>query len=304
MRQCGLLGIDEPFAGLFTQGMVCHRTYQDAQGRWLNPSDVRPAAGGGFETHDGQPVTLGRVEKMSKSKKNTVDPAAIIEEYGADTARWFMLSDSPPDRDLEWTDEGIAGAYRFVQRLWRQVVEALEHLPERGTAAPPGDDESALSLRRSAHRALKSVGEDIDQFRFNRAVARIHELSNEISGFVPPKNAHEAWALREACEIVVHLTNPMMPHLAEELWRKLGHERMLVLEPWPLADEALTAAVLLTLPIQVNGKKRATIDVEADAPEDRIREEALAHPNVVRALEGKPPRNVIVVPKRIINVVV
>jgi leucyl-tRNA synthetase len=304
MRQCGLLGIDEPFAGLFTQGMVCHRTYQDAQGRWLNPSDVHPAPGGGFETHDGQPVTLGRVEKMSKSKKNTVDPAAIIEEYGADTARWFMLSDSPPDRDLEWTDEGIAGAYRFVQRLWRQVVEALEHLPERDTAAPPGDDERALSLRRSAHRALKSVGEDIDQFRFNRAVARIHELSNEISGFVPPRNAHEAWALREACEIVVHLTNPMMPHLAEELWRKLGHERMLVLEPWPLADEALTAAVLLTLPIQVNGKKRATIDVEADAPEDRIREEALAHPNVVRALEGKPPRNVIVVPKRIINVVV
>ncbi len=304
MRDCGHLAIDEPFAGLFTQGMVCHRTYQDAEGRWLTPTDVRPVGDGGFETLEGQPVTLGRVEKMSKSKKNTVDPAAIIEEYGADTARWFMLSDSPPDRDLEWTDEGIAGAYRFVQRLWRQVVEALDHLPERGAGAPGANSARALALRRSAHGALRSVGEDIDQFRFNRAVARIHELSNEIAGFGAPEAADEGSALREACEILVHLMNPMMPHLAEELWQQLGHETMLVQEAWPQADEALTAQALITLPIQVNGKKRATIDVEADAPEDRIREEALAHPNVVRAMEGKSPRNVIVVPKRIINVVV
>jgi leucyl-tRNA synthetase len=304
MRDCGYLAIDEPFAGLFTQGMVCHRTYQDAGGRWLNPTDVRPAGDGGFETLEGQAVTLGRVEKMSKSKKNTVDPAAIIEEYGADTARWFMLSDSPPDRDLEWTDEGIAGAYRFVQRLWRQVVEALDHLPERNAGAATASGGRGLGLRRSAHRALKSVGEDIDQFRFNRAVARIHELSNEISGFGAPEVAEEESALREACEILVHLMNPMMPHLAEELWQQLGHETMLVQDAWPQADEALTVKALITLPIQVNGKKRATIDVEADAPEDRIREEALSHPNVVRAMEGKSPRNVIVVPKRIINVVV
>ena len=303
MKQCGYLGIDEPFAGLFTQGMVCHRTYQDAAGRWLNPEDVHLGPDGRPTTSDGQPVTPGRVEKMSKSKKNTVDPEQIIETYGADTARWFMLSDSPPDRDLEWTDDGIASAYRFVQRLWRQVMESLEKLPPKGQAMPATMGQPAMSLRRATHETIAAVGDDIDQFRFNRAVARIHALSNELSGFQPDHEG-DAWALREACEALARLMNPMMPHLAEELWQALGGETMLVDEPWPSVESALIAKEVLTLPVQVNGKKRATIDVAADAPDDEIRAEALAHPNVLRLVAGKEPRKVIIVPKRIVNVVV
>jgi leucyl-tRNA synthetase len=303
MKQCGYLGIEEPFAGLFTQGMVCHRTYQDPEGRWLNPEDVRFGTDGSPTTAEGRAVTPGRVEKMSKSKKNTVDPEAIIESYGADTARWFMLSDSPPERDLEWTDEGIAGAYRFVQRIWRQVCEALDSLPPRGQDMPAALSAGAMALRRVTHKTIAAVGEDIEQFRFNRAVARIHELSNQLSGF-RVKDEGDAWVAREACESLVRLMNPMMPHLAEELWQALGGERLLVEESWPSADAALIAEETLTLPVQVNGKKRATIDVAADAPEDEIRAEALAQPNVLRLLEGKAPRKVIVVPNRIVNVVV
>ena len=302
MKQCGYLGIDEPFAGLFTQGMVCHRTYQDPEGRWLNPEEVQFGPDGGPVTTDGREVTPGRVEKMSKSKKNTVDPEAIIESYGADTARWFMLSDSPPERDLEWTDEGIAGAYRFVQRLWRQVCEALDSLPPRGQTIPATLSTDAMALRRVTHKTIAAVGEDIEQFRFNRAVARIHELSNQLSVF-RGQNEGDGWVAREACEALVRLMNPMMPHLAEELWQALGGERLLVEESWPAADAGLIAEETLTLPVQVNGKKRATIDVAADAPEDEVRAEALAQPNVLRLLEGKAPRKVIVVPNRIVNVV-
>jgi leucyl-tRNA synthetase len=303
MQKSGHVGLKEPFEGLFTQGMVCHRTYQDDNGRWLNPSEVGDDGKGGWTTSDGKQVTAGRVEKMSKSKKNTIDPEQIIRDYGADTARWFMLSDSPPDRDLEWTEGGIAGAFRFVQRLWRQVGDALGHLPACGSEMPSAFSDSALKLRRSAHKAVAAVSEDIEQFRFNRAVAQIYTLSNEISGF-RASLPDEAWALREACEFLVLLINPMMPHLAEELWQALGHRDMLVKQAWPKSDPALLSHGLLTLAVQVNGKKRATIDVGADALEDHVREMALNHPNVLKALEGKAPRKVIVVPKRIVNVVI
>ncbi len=303
MQKSGHVGLKEPFEGLFTQGMVCHRTYKDDNGRWLNPSEVGDDGKGGWTTSDGKQVTAGRVEKMSKSKKNTIDPEQIIRNYGADTARWFMLSDSPPDRDLEWTEEGIAGAFRFVQRLWRQVGEALGHLPACSSEMPSAFSATALKLRRSAHKAVAAVSEDIEQFRFNRAVAQIYTLSNEISGF-RVSLPDEAWALREACEFLVQLINPMMPHLAEELWQALGHRDMLVKQAWPKSDPALLSHGLLTLAVQVNGKKRATIDVGADALEDHVREVALNHPNVLKALEGKAPRKVIVVPKRIVNVVI
>ncbi len=317
LKRCGYLSVEEPFAGLFTQGMVCHETYRDADGTWLSPDQVKRDAAGNTVSLDGRPVSLGRSEKMSKSKNNTVDPARIIETYGADTARWFMLSDSPPDRDLEWTAAGVEGAYRFVQRLWRLVTETVSDLPPAGATQGDGAGEAALELRRAAHKAIQAVTEDIEQFRFNRAVARIYELSNVLSntvgGAVTRGNGRDAGldvagadgpALREAFETLVRLVGPMMPHLAEELWRRLGHNGLLVDQPWPEADPALTIEDSVTLAVQVNGKLRGTIDLPRDAAEAEVERSALAEPAVQRAMAGKRVRKVIVVKNRIVNVVV
>jgi leucyl-tRNA synthetase len=305
LKRCGYLSVEEPFAGLFTQGMVCHETYRDPDGVWLSPEEVHRGEDGRLVTADGRPVTVGRSEKMSKSRNNTVDPARIIETYGADTARWFMLSDSPPDRDLEWTAAGVEGAYRFVQRVWRLVTEAADSLaPADAAPAGPGEG-AALELRRAAHKAVQGVTEDIEQFRFNRAVARIYELSN-LASSAAGDGATEGGgaALREILELLVRLIGPMMPHLAEELWQRLGHAEMLVDQPWPEADPALTIEDSVTLAVQVNGKLRGTIDLPRDAAEDAAQEAALAEPGVQRAMAGKPARKVIVVKNRIVNVVV
>ncbi|MDX1426123.1 MAG: class I tRNA ligase family protein, partial [Kiloniellales bacterium] len=234
MSACGYLSLDEPFAGLFTQGMICHETYRGPDGAWLAPDQVRREADGTVVTLEGEPVAVGRSEKMSKSKANTIDPAEIIETYGADTARWFMLSDSPPDRDMEWTEAGVEGAFRFVQRIWRLVSEPLDRLPPGqidgpGDGAPPDLSAAALALRRATHKTMAAVTEDIEQFRFNRAVARIHELANavaEVDAELDAEDPGARWALREALEALVQLIGPMMPHLAEELWRALGHETL------------------------------------------------------------------------------
>jgi leucyl-tRNA synthetase len=304
LKRCGYLELDEPFAGLFTQGMVCHETYQGPDGGWLAPDQVRREAGGKVVTLDGQPVSLGRSEKMSKSKRNTVDPEEIIETYGADTARWFMLSDSPPDRDLDWTEAGVEGAYRFVQRLWRQVTETLDHLPAAsGNGAPPELGDAAAELRRKSHKTIAAVTEDVEQFRFNRAVARLYELSNSLADF-EVRGAGDGWALREALETLVRLIGPMMPHLAEEMWARLGHGGLLADEPWPAADAALVVDDTVTVAVQVNGKLRATISLPRDAAEDAARDQALAEPAVQRAMGDKAARKVIVVKNRVVNVVV
>jgi leucyl-tRNA synthetase len=317
LDRCGYLSVEEPFAGLFTQGMVCHETYRDAGGAWLPPDQVKQDAVGNTVTLDGRSVSLGRSEKMSKSKNNTVDPARIIETYGADTARWFMLSDSPPDRDLEWTAAGVGGAYRFVQRLWRLVTGTVGDLPPAGAAQGDGAGEAALELRRAVHKAIQAVTEDIEQFRFNRAVARIYELSNVLSNTVGDAATRgngqdgglevagaDGPALREAFETLVRLVGPMMPHLAEELWRRLGHNGLLVDQPWPEADPALIIENAVTLAVQVNGKLRGTIELPRDAAEAEAERSALAEPAVQRAMAGKPVRKVIVVKNRIVNVVV
>jgi leucyl-tRNA synthetase len=307
LKRRGYLGLEEPFAGLFTQGMVCHETYRGADGRWLSPDEVRREDGGKVVGPDGRPVTPGRSEKMSKSKNNTVDPARIIETYGADTARWFMLSDSPPDRDLEWTAAGIEGAYRFVQRLWRLVGDGLDGLP--AADAPMPADAAALPVRRNVHKAIGAVTGDIEQFRFNRAVARVHELANVLSaapagGAANGAGAAERWALREGLEVLVRLVGPMMPHLAEELWQRLGHSGLLADQPWPVAEPALLAEDSITLAVQVNGKLRGTIDLPRDAATEEAKRIALAEPGVQRAMAGRPPRKVIVVKNRVVNVVV
>jgi leucyl-tRNA synthetase len=304
LSQCGYLDLDEPFAGLFTQGMICHETYRGPDGKWLAPDQVRRVPGGGVATLDGQPVAVGRSEKMSKSKANTVDPAQIIETYGADTARWFMLSDSPPDRDMDWTEAGVEGAFRFIQRLWRLVMESLDGLPAGpGNGAPPELSAQAIAVRRASHKAIAAVTDDVEQFRFNRAVARLYELSNALADFAAESPA-ERWVLREGFEVLVRLIGPMTPHFAEELWQRLGHETLLVDEPWPTADAALLVDETVTLAVQVNGKLRATITLPRDAEDGAAQDQALAEPAVQRAMGDRAARKVIVVKNRVVNVVV
>jgi leucyl-tRNA synthetase len=304
MSKCGYLALDEPFAGLFTQGMICHETYRGPDGGWLAPDRVRREADGTAVTLDGRPVTVGRSEKMSKSKANTIDPAEIIETYGADTARWFMLSDSPPDRDMEWTEAGVEGAFRFVQRIWRLVSEPLDRLPPAPrNGAPPDLNPSALGLRRATHKSIAAVTEDIEQFRFNRAVARIHELANAVADF-DAQDSGERWALREALEALVQLIGPMMPHLAEELWQTLGHGTLLVDEAWPAVDSELLVDDTVTVAVQVNGKLRATIELPLDAADQAAQDQALAEPAVQRAMGERAARKIIVVKNRVVNIVV
>ncbi len=303
LKTCGYLSVDEPFAGLLTQGMICHETYKDADGHWLFPDQVeRRPDGTTVEVGSGRPVALGRSEKMSKSKKNVVDPAGIIETYGADTARLFMLSDSPPERDLDWTEAGIDGAFRYLNRLWRMVSAALPALPARGAPAPQAFGSVAEKARRQTHKTVALVGDDLERFHFNKAVARIRELTNTLAE-LPAGELGAAWALREGLETVVRLIGPMMPHLGEELWSQLGHATLLVDTPWPQVDPALLVEDSVTVAVQVNGKLRGTIELPKDANAKDAEDAALAVPAVAAVLAGKPPRKVIVVPNRIVNVV-
>ena len=309
MHKTGHAGIDEPFAGLFTQGMVVHETYRTKGGDWVMPAEVKVEGLGGARratlAATGEPIEIGSVEKMSKSKKNTVDPEDIIAAYGADTARWFMLSDSPPERDVIWTEEGVQGAWRFVQRLWRLVGEIAE--VNAPAAHPDAFGERALVVRKAAHRALANVSDDIAKLRFNRCVAHIYEFANTLSDAIGSAETAPspdfAWALREAGDILVCLFHPMMPHLAEECWAALGHKTLISAEAWPLVEPALLVENTITLPVQINGKKRADVTVARDAEREDIETAVLALNAVKRALDGKHPKKVIVVPQRIVNVV-
>lgn len=310
LNACGYTNdLKEPFAGLFTQGMVTHATYQDADGKWLFPDDVDSVDGKPVTRADNRPVKIGPSIKMSKSKKNVVDPAQIIATYGADAARLFMLSDSPPDRDLEWTESGIDGAWRYINRLWRLVDEPALPLPPAGTPVPASRSAVAEEALRTVHKTVAAIGEDLERFRFNKAVARIRELSNALERLTAPADgdtpgAGEAEVLREGLEVLVRLIGPMMPHLAEELWSRLGHDTLLLNAPWPEADPSLAVEDTVTMAVQVNGKLRATLALARDTANADAQAAALADANVIRALEGKTVRKVIVIPNRVINVVV
>jgi leucyl-tRNA synthetase len=309
MRDCGIVECDEPFTGLFTQGMVTHETYE-LNGKWITP--VEYAA-----IDDKSAVKVGATIKMSKSKKNVVDPQDIIDTYGADAARLFILSDSPPERDLEWTESGIEGAWRYVNKLHRMVMEYKPALTSVGTAKPQNFDSETLKLRAAAHKTIIAVAADIEAFAMNKAVARIRELSNAIEKFSKTRHPRDlaqqdsssgdpesySWALRESLEILIKLFNPMMPHLAEELWSELGHTTMLVNEPWPVADQALLKDDTVTIGVQVNGKVRASITLAPDAPECEAKQIALEQDNVKKALEGLTLRKFIYVPGKIVNMV-
>jgi leucyl-tRNA synthetase len=310
MKDIGHISVEEPFAGLFTQGMVNHESYRSADNRWLYPEEIekRPD-GSAVDRETGEPVTIGRVEAMSKSKRNTIDPGAIIARYGADTARWFILSDNPPERDMEWTEAGVAGAFRFTQRIFR-LAEALDGV--RTEMMPDAFGPAGQTLRRATHRCIAAVTEALEGFSFNVAVARLYELANAITdaeraalhGGGP--EAGLAWARREAAEMLARLSSPMMPHLAEEIYARLfpdnGH---LVAElNWPEADPALLAAESVTIAVQVMGKLRATIEVVPNESADVVIAAAEAEPNVAKALAGKRIVKRVHVPNRIVNFVV
>ncbi|GIX12371.1 MAG: hypothetical protein KatS3mg118_0330 [Paracoccaceae bacterium] len=284
----------EPFTALFTQGMVTHETYAttDAAGRvrWHSPEEVVRGENG-VTLRDGTPVTVGPSVKMSKSKKNVVDPADIVDQYGADTARWFVMSDSPPDRDVEWTAAGADAAWRHLQRVWRLAEEARD--------AGPGVPGEAPELARAVHRAIAEVTEAIEGFAFNKAIAALHSLTNAVAKSRAPGPDRVA-----AMKVMAQLMQPMTPHLAEEVWHLLGGEGFVTDAPWPEADPALLAAETITLPVQINGKRRAEISVAPDADRAAIEAAVLADPAVRKWLDGGQPKKLIVVPGRIVNVVV
>jgi len=291
LHHMGQIGFTEPFTGLFTQGMVTHETYKAGDGSWLSPQDVRRQGDGYVHAETGATITVGRVEKMSKSKKNVVDPDDIIEQYGADAVRWFMLSDSPPERDLPWTEAGIEGSWRFVNRVWRLFGEA--------DASAEGQDKP---LDRKLHQTIDGVARDIEALSFNKAVAKIYELTNAVEKAKP--SASRTGAIRALALLVA----PMTPHLAEEGWAEmgpaLGCKGLVSDAPWPAVDPALLVEDEVTIAIQVMGKLRDTITVAKGTDKQELERLALAAPNAARVLDGATPKKVIVVPDRLVNLVI
>ena len=301
LSQIGYLNLDEPFAGLMTQGMVCHQTFQDEDGKWLFPTEVVKREGNWIKTTDGESVIAGRIEKMSKSKRNVVDPETIVENYGADTARLFMLSDSPPERDMEWTEAGVEGASRFLKRLYRLAQD--QELAPVGTAVLHDSEGSARALIKIAHQSIISLSKDIENFRFNRAVAQLHILANAIA-IVKSTDKGAAAAKRFGIETLAQLLSPLSPHIAEEIWQSLGHKNMLATATWPKADETLAADDEIEVGIQVNGKLRDTVMLSRDCKDADAKARALESTTILRYLDGNKPKKVIVVKNRIINVVI
>jgi len=304
LKKCGYLSAEEPFAGLLTQGMICHETYKDADDKWVLPSDtITQEDGHTIHKLDGRPITVGPSIKMSKSKKNVVDPELIIATYGADTARLFMLSDSPPERDLEWTDSGVDGAWRYLNRLWRLITDPKAPLVDKNQPMPADLSATGKKILSIIHQTIQAVTDDLGRFHFNKAVARLRELTNTL-GSLDGTTGPDGWVLRHGYETLVRLLAPMIPHITAELWVALGYDSILCEVDWPTANASFMVEDSVILPIQINGKRKDQLEIAKDADPKEVEKQALALPKVQAALEGNPPKKVIVVPNRIINVVV
>ncbi|MDO8295231.1 MAG: leucine--tRNA ligase [Caulobacter sp.] len=300
LKDEGMVSVAEPFAGLFTQGMVTHETYARQTGEWVEPSQIVLTAEGAARravmVDTGEPLIIGDIEKMSKSKKNVVAPEEIFEQYGVDAARLFVMSDSPPERDVQWTTGGVEGAGRFVQRVWAEFDSQTDAAPA------PENAMRSEELRRATHKIIKAVTESVDQFKFNSGIARLYEFLNLLKTF-PATDGSVSDARNEALSVLARLISPFTPHLAEECWVRMGGEGMVVDAPWPVFDPAMATDAELLLPVQVNGKRRGEIRVAPDADEAHVREKALADEGVSVHLAGLTVRKVIVVPGRIVNIV-
>jgi leucyl-tRNA synthetase len=297
LKDDGLLSVEEPFAGLFTQGMVTHEAYRGRNGQWLEPREVEKRDGLLVDIEFGQPVEIVGVEKMSKSKKNVVAPEDIFDEYGVDAARLFVLSDSPPERDVQWSNAGVEGAWRLIHRLWAEF-DAVDATPA-DEAAPPAPGR-ATELRRATHKLIKAAGDGLENFRFNTTIAAFYSYLPVLKGFSEPELAAER-AL--ALSVLARLVAPLAPHLAEEAWARLGMQGMVVDAPWPVYDPAQAADDVRVLPVQINGKRRAEISAPAGASEAEVEALARSDADVLRHLEGLSVRKVIVVKDRIVNIV-
>jgi len=293
LRDEGMLSVDEPFAGLFTQGMVTHETYRRQNGEWLDPSEVELESEGAARRArlkaTGEPVTIGDIEKMSKSKRNVVAPADMADTYGVDAARLCVLSDSPPERDVQWTAAGVEGAWRLVNRVWTEFD---------AEPAAEADLERQAELRRAAHKAIKAVTDAIEGWRFNSAIARLHAFVGVVR-----QHPEGGAARREALSALARLIAPFAPHLAEECWQRLGERGLVAAAAWPDYDPALAEDGERVLPVQINGKRRGEIRAIAGASETEVEKIVLDDPEIARRLEGLSIRRVIVVKDRIVNIV-
>ncbi|MBS0271356.1 MAG: leucine--tRNA ligase [Proteobacteria bacterium] len=304
LRDCGYWNISEPFKNLLTQGMVCHETYRDQSGTWLYPHEVEKRHEQYFKIVDDTPVKVGRSEKMSKSKCNVIPAVKIVEEYGADTARLFILSDSPPERDFEWTEAGIEGSWRYINKIWRLVTSHLSTLKTVELSNTPSHfTEKALQIRKLTHKTISHVTQDIEKFHFNRYVAHLREFSNVLEEF-KPIDTSECWALLEALTTFVVIISPALPHLAEALWAELGHNSFVATQPWPQPDSTFLKEEVITLAIQVNGKMRGTLDISPNLKADEAQSIILDLPFIKAHVQDKTIRKFIYVPGKIANVVI
>ena len=294
LADAGMLDVQEPFAGLFTQGMVTHEAFQSGGGDWLLPAEVERRDGGWVERANGEPVTSAGVEKMSKSHRNVVAPKDILDRYGVDAARLFVLSDSPPDRDVQWTESGVEGSARFLQRVWTEV-EAVADAGADGVADDP-------ELRRATHKLIKAAGDGLEGLRFNTVIAQFYGFLNTLRRHREERPQAVA-ARRGALEVLAVLISPFVPHLAEAAWERLGRDGMAVDAPWPAFDPALALDDEAVLPVQINGKRRTEVRAPLGADEATVRELALADVEVARHLAGLTVQKVIVVKDRIVNIV-
>jgi leucyl-tRNA synthetase len=306
LKEMGFVSVEEPFSNLLTQGMVCKEVYECSRDGYLFPDEVE-RKGEIFHCRKcGGQISVGRLEKMSKSKRNVVDPEYLIEKYGADTARMFCLFASPPEKDLDWSDQGVDGSSRFLSRVWRLFYDHHHHLKEK-KVLPFGValEGSPKLLRQKIHKTMKKVTEDIERFHFNTAISAIMELVNEIYISDVKDNADEISrsVMREATETVILLLSPFVPHFSEELWKTLGHQESIIRTPWPDYDREATVEEEILIVIQVNGKLRDRMTLPASYGEEEVKAWALKSERIQKLLEGKQIRRVILVPRKLVNIV-
>ena len=308
LRDLGFYLEGEPYKKLLTQGMVCKESHYCPKHEYLYPFEVEQREDGIYCTKCGSKVRIGRIEKMSKSKKNVVDPDEIVQRYGADTTRLFCLSDSPPEKDLEWSDQNIDGCYRFLNRIWSQVTELLPVMEGVKPAdGPPADDQAARKVFESAHAAIKKVTEEIEErYHLNTAISAIRTLTNDIQSYVNESKdgGADPGTLRFAFENAIILLYPFIPHMCEELWERLGHEKWLVDHPWPAWDESFLVKEEVRIVVQINGKVRGQMDMPVGTGEKVVLEKALEDSKIQRHIDGKELKKVIYVQDKLLSLVV